>query len=115
MVMAFFYFNKGDSPSQKKAEPKTDTAKVIPAEDDPQALYLRGVKQYDRKSYKEGIESFTRAAEKGHRESQNELGYLYRTGTGAPADQAKSLEWYRKAADQGHKGAKGALKSMGKG
>ena len=33
------------------------------------------------------------------------LGKLYRDGDGVPKDKEKAAEWFRKAADQGHKEA----------
>jgi hypothetical protein len=45
--------------------------------------------------------SFQQAAEKGHAESQAELGRLYKDGRGVPEDAAAAARWLRRAADAG--------------
>jgi hypothetical protein len=45
---------------------------------------------------------FRRAAEAGQPAAQGNLGVLYATGAGVPADQAVAAQWYRRAAEQGH-------------
>src|SRR6478735_8243030 len=47
------------------------------------------------------IESLVKLAEHGNPEAQNVLGFCYLTGQGVPKDYKLSLNWYRKAADQG--------------
>ena len=49
------------------------------------------------------------AAEGGDPEAQYELGWMYSFGTDVPTDRAKSAQWYRRAADQGHAGAQVVL------
>jgi len=44
--------------------------------------------------------------------AQFNLGYLYATGQGIPTDNTQAALWYRKAADQGHSGAKSNLSEL---
>ena len=41
-------------------------------------------------------------AEKGHAESQYNMGMYYKYGLGVKQDNNKSLYWFKKASDQGH-------------
>jgi TPR repeat protein len=52
------------------------------------------------------------AAEQGHAEAQNTLGFMYVTGRGVPRDEAAALAWYRKAAEQEHAAAQYDLARM---
>ncbi len=55
-------------------------------------------------------------AEQGDGDAQNNLGIMYDYGQGVPQDDAKAVEWYRKAAEQGNAGAQYNLGVMyGKG
>ena len=44
---------------------------------------------------------FTKAAEKGHPEAQENLGWMYLKGEGTSVDNTKAFKWYSKAAEQG--------------
>jgi TPR repeat protein len=50
-----------------------------------------------------------KAAEQGHIDAQNELGFMYQEGRGVQKDAREGAEWYRKAADQGHASAQANL------
>ena len=41
-------------------------------------------------------------AEKGDADAQFNLGLMYHKGQGVPQDDAESVKWYRKAAEQGN-------------
>jgi len=41
-------------------------------------------------------------ADKGDKEAQYHLGYMYQTGTGVDKDNQKALFWYNQAAKNGH-------------
>ena len=41
-------------------------------------------------------------ADKGNKEAQYYLGYMFQTGTGVHVDRTKALYWYHKAAKNGH-------------
>ena len=52
------------------------------------------------------------AADQGHDKSQFAVGHFYDCGYGGvQQDHEKAVEWYRKAASQGHQGAIEQLKS----
>ena len=48
-----------------------------------------------------------KAAELGDAQAQHNLGCCYRCGEGVHKDAEKAVEWLRKAASQGHAGARG--------
>lgn len=50
-----------------------------------------------------------KAAEQGEADAQYRLGTCYANGDGVETNEAEALKWYHKAAEQGHKGAKGQL------
>lgn len=50
-----------------------------------------------------------KAATSGDAQAQFEVARAYAAGTGVPKDSAKAVEWYRRAADQGHVWAQDAL------
>ncbi len=52
---------------------------------------------------------YTKAAEQGHIQSQEMLGYLYRMGKGVEKDEEKSIFWYQKAADGGDPSAQNTI------
>jgi TPR repeat protein len=61
---------------------------------------------------KYGISCLTdirKAAELGDVNAQCNLGKMYRCGEGVPQDDAEAVKWYRKAAEQEHKGAQHEL------
>ena len=49
----------------------------------------------------EAVKWFRLAAEQGNAHAQNNLGEIYRDGTGVPQDDTEAMKWYRLAADQG--------------
>ena len=53
-------------------------------------------------------------AHRGDAEAQYQLGILYGTGVGLPLDLAKSAEWHRRAAEQGHDKAQAARDYLAK-
>jgi TPR repeat protein len=54
----------------------------------------------------------TQAAEQGHPDAQFNLGDAFLVGYGVPQDQEKAIEWFTKAANQGHVGAKASLETL---
>ncbi|MBX9608809.1 MAG: SEL1-like repeat protein, partial [Gammaproteobacteria bacterium] len=48
------------------------------------------------------LSEFMPLAQQGDAEAQFHLGIAYQKGWGVIADPAKALQWYRRAADQGH-------------
>lgn len=58
------------------------------------------------------IAQLQREAQDGNPDAQYDLGYMYENGLGVPKDEAKALELYQKAADQGHSAAQNNLDAM---
>jgi TPR repeat protein/tRNA A-37 threonylcarbamoyl transferase component Bud32 len=57
---------------------------------------------FARRSYAEALAFARPAAERGERDAQFMLAYLYDTGSGTDRDEEKAAVWYQKAAEQGH-------------
>jgi TPR repeat protein len=66
------------------------------------------------KEEKEGnVIKWQREAQNGDPDAQYNLAYLYENGLeGLPKDEAKALELYQQAADQGHSAAQSNLNAM---
>jgi TPR repeat protein len=60
------------------------------------------------------IAQLQREAQEGDPDAQYELAYLYENGLGVPKNEAKALELYQQAADQGHPAAQDNLEAMSK-
>src|SRR5215212_4858691 len=56
---------------------------------------------YQNQRYATALKLFEAAAQKGDREAQHTLAFMYRDGMGTKRNDAKALAWYRKAAEQG--------------
>ena len=52
--------------------------------------------------YAQAVHWFRKAAEQGHAEAQDRLGFCYAEGHGVPQDYAQAVHWYRKAVAQGN-------------
>lgn len=70
------------------------------AQHEPHGQYLLGLMRLEDDP-KEGARLIELAAESKHRDAQYELARLYGTGRGVAQDDAKSLEWMMKSAEQG--------------
>lgn len=68
----------------------------------PQEMVEIGVEKYNNAQYYEAAEWFQKAAELGNAQAQNNLGILYKYGTGVDRDIAKAAYWFAKAAEQGY-------------
>jgi uncharacterized protein len=60
------------------------------------------VTAYQNQQYAAALKLFEAAAQKGNREAQHTLGFMYRDGRGTKRNDAKALAWYRRAAEQGY-------------
>ena len=60
----------------------------------------------------EDIEALKAKADQGDAEAQYDLARCYDNGAGVPEDEAEAVNWYRKAAAQGHEEAAEALKRL---
>ncbi len=58
------------------------------------------------------ISQLQREAQEGDSDAQYNLAYMYENGLGVPMNEAKALELYQQAADQGHSAAQGNLNAM---
>lgn len=65
----------------------------------------RGVVAFLKGDNNTALQVFRPLAEKGNKEAQYHLGYMYQTGTGVKKDNSKALHWYELAAKQGHTSA----------
>jgi uncharacterized protein len=61
-----------------------------------------GVAAYDRKDYAEALKIWRRMAEAGDASAQFIVGIMYWNGEGVKKDIAQSVNWYLRAARQGH-------------
>ena len=58
------------------------------------------------------FEKILAEAEKGDKDSQYELAYMYQFGRGTSIELKEAFKWYNKAANQGHKSALNILKTF---
>jgi TPR repeat protein len=64
------------------------------------SAYRRGICTAQDNS--KAVEWYTKAANLGYANAQNNLAYMYECGLGVEKDCQLAIYWYRKAADQGH-------------
>jgi len=62
-----------------------------------------------RQNYAEVFNQYCKLAERGNAGGQFELGMMFFYGQGVPQSDQEAVLWLRKAAEQGHTGAKAAL------
>ena len=67
---------------------------------------------FERGDYETAFEAWSRQAERGNKNAQFYLGYLYDSGQGVAEDNATAAAWYRKAAVQGVASAQYNLAAM---
>jgi TPR repeat protein len=58
------------------------------------------------------IAQWRKEAKAGDPDAQYNLAYIYENGLGVPKDEAKALELYQQAADQGHSAAQSNIDAM---
>jgi TPR repeat protein len=81
----------------------------ILSSDDPSYQYDMGERNLNEGNYERAAYWFRKAAEQGHAQAQNELGWLYDNGYGVEQDNTQAVFWYRKAAEQGNDEAQNNL------
>ena len=74
------------------------TACAMPATADTKA----GVDAWSRGAYEDAVKAWRKPASEGDAEAQFNLGQAYKLGRGVKSDLDIALDWYRKAAAQGH-------------
>lgn len=62
--------------------------------------------------YAKAVYWYTKAAEQGHNEAQNNLAARYATGTGVEKNITTAKQWYAKAAAQGNAAAAHTLQQL---
>ena len=85
------------------------------------AMNLKAVNskiKYKENNHKETTLKLKLLADKGHPESQNQLGWIYDQGQGVISNPQKAVEYYLKSANQGFKKAQiniGVMYEIGRG
>ncbi len=74
-----------------------------------QHLYDLGIEYFNSQNYENAIECYSKAAELGLPEAQNELGNMYYYGWGVERDFSKAFNYYRNAAKAGYVDAQNSL------
>lgn len=64
---------------------------------------------FTKGQYQQAFAPLKKKAEQGHSEAQYAIGWMYQLGKGTVSDQKIALEWYQKAAQQGHLSAQNNL------
>jgi TPR repeat protein len=67
-----------------------------------QADYQSGIKAFNSGDFEMAFKEFLAEAQKGNADAQNDVGAMYNLGQGVSQDHAKAVQWFRKAAEQGH-------------
>ena len=60
----------------------------------------------ERNDYEGAMKWYQKAAAQGYAQAEYNIGILYFYGVGVERDEAKAREWWEKAAERGHEGAK---------
>lgn len=71
----------------------------------PADMVEKGIEEYNNANYFGAAEWFRKAAEYDYDQAQNNLGILYKYGTGVEKDLAMAAYWFTKAAQQGNEDA----------
>lgn len=91
--------------------PTPQEQSLTPAEDNERGdnyFYGRGVEQ----DYAKAMEWYRKAAERGSRDAQYNIGVLYRDGLGVPRDTGQARIWFQQAADRGDLAAGAVLRGL---
>lgn len=65
-----------------------------------------GVDAWSQGDYGKAVDEWRPLADRGDADAQFNMGQAYKMGRGVPTDMSAAMEWFRKAADQGHLRAK---------
>jgi TPR repeat protein len=76
-------------------------AALNPSTSAPQSIDA-AIVAYQKQQYATALKLFEAAAQKGDREAQHTLAFMYRDGRGTKRNDTKAIAWYRKAAEQGY-------------
>lgn len=86
--------------------------KLIHVESTPELYYKSGYCYERINDYHTAVQRYQQAATKGDKEAQYRLGLCTEQGKGIKANNDQAIQWYRKAADQGHTEAKTNLNRL---
>ena len=64
--------------------------------------FENGFAAYQRGDFATALRIWLPLAERGHAGAQNNVGYMYSRGEGAPRNFELAVSWFRKSADQGN-------------
>ena len=78
----------------------------------PEDQYKEGMRFYNAKKYAEALEMFRRSAEAGNASSEYMIGRMHEHGQGVSRNIDTAKEYYTRASEKGHSGAKKALKRL---
>ena len=78
----------------------------------PEEQYQEGMKLYNAKQYTEALEMFRLSAESGNPSAEYMTGRMHEHAQGVSRNVDKAKEYYARAAEKGHSGAKKALKRL---
>lgn len=98
----------------KKSGTAGEPAPNQSASDDGSFEYQTGYGYALNKNYREALNWYSTAAEKGNTDALFELGYMYYSGKGVQLNYAKAYEYFCKAASQGSVRAKDYVEYMQK-
>ncbi len=74
--------------------------------------FQRGLAAYELDDYETALKEFALLAHRGLAKAQHNLGLMYQNGHGLKRDDAKAVQWYRRAARQGYAPAQNKLGVM---
>jgi TPR repeat protein len=77
-----------------------------------QAAFDEGVRAYDAGDFTAAYNAWLPLARSGDLAAQRNIGHLYETGRGVPADPKEAAVWYRKAAEDGFSRAQANLANL---
>ena len=83
-----------------------------PATPSPEDQYKEGMTLYNAKQYTEALEMFRLSAEGGNSSSEYMIGRMHEHAQGVSRNVDKAKEYYARASEKGHSGAKKALKRL---
>ena len=98
LVNFFSYKTQAELKAEEEAKRKAD--------EEAKHLYTIGDDYYygrngKKQNYAEAVRYYREAAEQGHADAQNDLGYCYQHGRGVDKNETEAVKWYRKVAEQG--------------
>jgi hypothetical protein len=67
-----------------------------------ESAFRKVSKAYRRGDYATALAGYSALARKGNAEAQFRIGIMHDKGRGVPENDAKAIEWFRRAADWGH-------------